>query len=152
MPTIEDAIILATKAHRGQVDKANKPYILHPLRVMLKMDTEAEMMTAVLHDVIEDTKMSMDDLSDYPEEVREAIYRLTHDEKVEYFDYVMACKENPIARKVKMADAQDNADLTRIIDPNEKDQKRRKKYQKVIEILTLDSFNCSKKTSDLEID
>lgn len=136
MLTLEDAIMLATKAHSEQVDKANKPYILHPLRVMLKMDTQEEMMTAVLHDIVEDTDVTIDDLKEYPESVVEAVRIMTHDAGEEYFAYVARCKDNVIAKKVKLADATDNMDLTRIIDPQEKHFARRKKYEKVIEFLS----------------
>ena len=105
---------------------------------MMKMDTEAEMMTAVLHDTIEDSELTMEEVKrlEYPNEVIEALRLLTHVKDVEYFEYVKRCKDNAIARKVKLADAKDNADLTRIIDPQEKDKKRCEKYAKVIEMLT----------------
>lgn len=137
MPTLEDAIILATMAHVGQVDKANKPYILHPLKVMQKMETMDEMMAAVLHDVVEDTDITIDDLikRGYPDTVVEAVRLLTHESEVEYFEYVERCKSNPIAKKVKLADTTDNMDLTRIANPQEKDYKRLEKYSRVIEIL-----------------
>jgi len=137
MKSLEDAIIIACKAHSGQRDKANKPYILHPLRVMLKMETVEEMMVAVLHDVVEDTDVTIDDLRemDFPPDVIYAVDLLTHKEGDEYFEYIRSCKINPIARKVKEADANDNMDLSRINEPDERDFSRREKYSSVIHIM-----------------
>ena len=137
MPTIEETIILASKAHAGQIDKAGKPYIFHPLRIMLKMDGEEEIMSALLHDVVEDTPVTLSTLKElgYSENVLQAVEILTHSPDVEYFDYVRRCRTNKLARKVKEADASDNFDLTRILDPQEKDFARRNKYNSVLKLM-----------------
>jgi (p)ppGpp synthase/HD superfamily hydrolase len=117
---LEDAIHLASEAHRGQKDKAGKPYILHPMRVMFRMDTLLEMVVAVLHDVVEDSDTTLGELRawGYPEEVVEALDCLTRryaDKTPErqsesYMDYVARCKANPLAKKVKLADIDDHLD------------------------------------------
>ncbi|MGG1266408.1 HD domain-containing protein [Brevibacillus laterosporus] len=90
MGTLEKAIVIATKAHAGQVDKGGNPYILHPLRVMLKMGTEEEMIVAVLHDVIEDTKVNVDDLkrAGFTESVIDAVIALTRQDGERYMDFI----------------------------------------------------------------
>jgi (p)ppGpp synthase/HD superfamily hydrolase len=134
MSSIEDAISLAIKTHRGQKDKAGAPYILHPLRVMQAMATETEMIVAVLHDVVEDGEMAIDDLrkAGYSEEILVAIDCLTRRDGEEYDQFIDRVEGNPLARKVKIADLQDNLDLGRIREPNERDFNRIKKYQKAL--------------------
>lgn len=141
-PTIEDAILLATQLHKGQVDKAGAPYILHPLRVMLNpiLTTETERITAVLHDVVEDTEISFAELRgrEYSNEIVDALHFLTKlsEEESDYFRFITRISEGPeLARVVKFADLKDNEDLSRIAYPTEKDFKRQKKYQRAIEIL-----------------
>ncbi len=141
-PTIEDAILLATQLHKGQVDKAGAPYILHPLRVMLNpiLTTETERITAVLHDVVEDCEMSFETLSElgYTDETIRALGFLTKhlEEENDYFRFIARISEgSELARMVKFADLKDNEDLSRISNPTEKDFKRQKKYQRAIEIL-----------------
>ncbi|MBI4278385.1 MAG: GTP pyrophosphokinase [Armatimonadetes bacterium] len=138
MATLEDAILLAVQAHRGQRDKAGAPYILHPLRLMLRMTSEAEMMAAVLHDVIEDTHHTLDDLrrAGYPEEVLEALNCLTHRTGESYDAFIARIKPNPLARKVKIADLEDNMDIRRISDLRPKDVQRLKRYQQAWAELT----------------
>lgn len=137
MKTIEDAIALAAKAHKGQTDKAGEPYICHPLRLMLSMATEQERMTAVLHDVVEDTPVTLDDLTvaGYPADVLEAVALLTQLAGVEYLDYVHRIRAHPLARKVKIADLRDNMELSRIAAPNEKDLARIVKYRAALGVL-----------------
>ena len=108
MPTLEDAISLAMEAHRGQRDKAGAPYILHPLRVMLSMETETEMIVAVLHDVVEDGGITIDDLrkAGYSGEIVNAIDHLTRLDGEEYDQFIDRVKGNPLARKVKIVDLQ----------------------------------------------
>jgi (p)ppGpp synthase/HD superfamily hydrolase len=138
MPTLEDAILMAVEAHRGQKDKAGAAYILHPLRVMLYMETETEMMVAVLHDVIEDTKetkkVTIEYLKEagYSEEVLQAIDCLTRRDGEEYDQFILRVKPNPLARKVKIADLEDNINLERIADTKEDDFKRAAKYRRAL--------------------
>ncbi len=127
---LEKAIIIAAEAHKMQVDKSGKPYILHPLRVMLNVETKDEMICAVLHDVIEDSKIKPKDLLEkgFTEEIIEAILSVTKD----YFDFIERAKKNPIGRKVKIADLNDNLDISRIDNPKEKDYERMEKYRKAL--------------------
>ena len=132
MPNLEDAILLAVGAHRGQKDKGGAPYILHPLRVMLKVNTDSERMAAILHDVVEDTPVTLENLRNagYPKPVLEAIDCLTRRKGESYEDFIRRIKPNPIARKVKLADLEDNMDLSRISSPQSKDLERVDKYRK----------------------
>ncbi len=138
MPTLEDAILLATKAHRGRKDKAGAAYILHPLRVMLRMKTRDERIVAVLHDVIEDTKYTLKDLrkAGYSQKVLRSLDHLTKRDGEEYDEFIMRVKRNPLARRVKVADIKDNLDLKRIREPKERDFKRIKKYRRSLEELS----------------
>src|SRR5690606_4009556 len=107
MLTLEKAIIFATEAHAGQKDKSGQAYILHPLTVMSKMDTDTERIVAILHDVIEDTSYTLDDLQKLfhlSEEKLIAVDLLTKKEGYDYDKYIQNIKDNPIARKVKIAD------------------------------------------------
>ncbi|HAE51926.1 MAG TPA: GTP pyrophosphokinase [Ruminococcus sp.] len=134
------AMHIAYDAHSGQTDKNGMPYIFHPFHLAEQMHTESEICTALLHDVAEDTDITIEKLAeDFPEEITDALKLLTHDKNIDYFDYVREIKTNPIARKVKLADLKHNSDLSRMtasgIVPSEKDIKRREKYLKAIEIL-----------------
>ena len=132
MLLLERAIEIAVSAHKGQVDKAGKPYILHPLRLMFKMQTENEMIAAVLHDVVEDTDWTIEKLEaeGFNEEVITAIKLLTHDKKVPYKKYIEAIKTNKMALRVKLADLEDNMDIKRIAHPKFKDYARLAEYLK----------------------
>ena len=138
MPNLEDAILLATEAHRGQVDKAGMPYILHPLRVMFRMTSEEEMITAVLHDVIEDTPYTLDDLKGlgYAEEVLEALDCLTHREGETYEAFIERAATNPLACRIKIADLEDNMDVRRIAQPQDRDLERLSRYRRAWARLT----------------
>lgn len=134
------ALHIAYSAHSGQKDKTGVPYIFHPFHLAEQMDTETEICAALLHDVAEDTDISLEKLAeDFPEEIINALRLLTHDKNIDYFDYVREIKKNPIAKKVKLADLKHNSNLDRMtasgITPTEKDLKRREKYLKAIEIL-----------------
>jgi len=139
VPTLEDAIALASLAHKGQCDKADAPFILHPLRMMLKMQTDAERMVAVLHDVVEHTAYTLDGLRHlgFPEEVIEAVDALTRrrEEGETYEEFVARAGRNPLARGVKIADLEDNLDLTRIAASTKKNQRRAERYQRALEAL-----------------
>jgi (p)ppGpp synthase/HD superfamily hydrolase len=132
MSLLERAIEIAVLAHKEQVDKAGKPYILHPLRLIFKMQTENEMIAAVLHDVVEDTSWTIEKLEaeGFDEEVITAIELLTHDKKVPYKKYIEAIKTNKIALKVKLADLEDNMDIKRIAHPKLRDYARLAEYLK----------------------
>jgi (p)ppGpp synthase/HD superfamily hydrolase len=127
---LERAIQIAAQAHSGQKAKNGKPYILHPIRLMLKMQSEVEMCAAILHDVVEDSEWSLDDLrkEGFPETVIEAVDCLTHRKQIRYRDYIRRIGENPVARKVKIADLEDNLDAKRLPGLTMKDQARMKKY------------------------
>lgn len=132
MSLLEQAIAIAVNAHKGQLDKADKPYILHPLRLMMKMNTENEMIAAVLHDVVEDTDWTIEKLAaeGFDEDVLGAVSLLTHDKKEPYNKYINKIKQNPIAVKVKIADLEDNLDIKRIARPTPKDYFRLAHYLK----------------------
>lgn len=130
------AMIIAYNAHINQVDKAGVPYIYHPIHLAEQMDSEIECIVALLHDVVEDTGVNFTDLErDFSHEVIEALKLLTHDKKIDYLDYVRNLKDNKLARKVKIVDINHNMDETRLDKITEQDIKRRKKYQKALEIL-----------------
>ena len=139
MNHLEQAIALAVQAHAGQEDKTGKPYVLHPLRLMMAMETEEEMITAVLHDVIEDTSVTLKELksSGYPEPVLHALALLTHDTVViPYEEYIAAIKANALARRVKLADLAHNMDVRRLPAPlTTKDWGRLEKYHRAWEML-----------------
>lgn len=134
MNNYELALKIATEAHKGQVGKAGVPYINHPLTVASLVDTEEEKIVALLHDTIEDTNITEQDLIDYgfPNEIVEAVKLLTHNKNVPYMDYVAKIKDNELARKVKIADLTHNSDLSRLKEITEKDKKRYEKYQKAL--------------------
>jgi (p)ppGpp synthase/HD superfamily hydrolase len=115
LPTLEDAIAFACQAHHGQVDKAGKPYILHSLRVMLRQETEAAQMVAVLHDVLEDTSVTLDGLraAGFTPEICEAVDALTRRPGEPYDVMISRVAANPLARAVKIADLEDNMDPRR---------------------------------------
>lgn len=135
--TLERAIEIAARAHAGQFDKANQPYILHPLRVMLAVTGECERMAAVLHDVVEDTPITLDDLraEGFPEPVVMAVAALTKAKGEGRLDAAKRAAANPIARVVKLADVADNMDLRRLKDPTEKDFARIREYEAVATLL-----------------
>ncbi len=131
-PTLEDAILLATEVHRGQKDKGGAPYILHPLRVMLRVAGDTEQMAAVLHDVVEDTWVTLEQLrkDGYPEAVVRAVDCLSRRKDEDYDAFVARINPNAVARRVKLADLEDNMDLSRIPAPTDKDRKRVEKYRR----------------------
>ena len=128
--TLEDAISIAALAHRGQKEKAGAPYLLHPLRMMLRMKSEAAMMAAVLHDVVEDTDWTLERLREqgFPEEVLEAVECLTHNEGESYDEFIERARKNHISQEVKIADLEDNMNIQRINEMGAKDLERLRKY------------------------
>lgn len=137
MSTIERAIEIAAAAHAGQVDKAGDPYILHPLRVMLRMQSPSERMAAVLHDVVEDTSVSLDELAveGFPEEVLNAVEALTKRPGESRLQAAARAAAHPVALQVKLADNAENMDLGRIAQPTEKDFARLREYEAVRALL-----------------
>ena len=131
------AIAIANQAHAGQLDKAGKPYISHPLTVMAQMDTLESKIVAVLHDAIEDSALKIEDLvkQGFPEFITDAIAAITKLDGEPYEDYILRVKSNAIARKVKIADVTHNMDISRIANPTEKDFQRLEKYKKVLQEL-----------------
>ncbi len=134
---LEKAILLALEAHKGQKDKGQKPYILHCLRVMLSLEEEKEQIVGVLHDVLEDTAVTKKALQKqgFCDEIIEAVEALTKKEGEDYFDYIKRVKKNAIAKKVKLADLEDNSNIKRMTQPIEEYQKRMKKYEKAKKLL-----------------
>jgi (p)ppGpp synthase/HD superfamily hydrolase len=117
-PTVADADRLAEQAHRGQVDKAGRPYIEHPRTVaaMLAPHGDLAIMAALLHDVVEDTDITLDDLraAGYPEAVVSAVDSVTHRPGESYMDLIRRAAADPIGRLVKIADNTTNSDETRL--------------------------------------
>lgn len=137
MGTLERAIEIAAGAHAGQVDKAGEPYILHPLRVMLRVTSPEERMAAVLHDVVEDTCVSLQDLisEGFSSEVVSAIEALTKRSGESRIQAAERAAINVIARQVKLADNTENMDLRRIQNPTERDYARVEEYKAVRALL-----------------
>lgn len=131
---LERAIAIAEKQHAGQVDKAGRPYIEHPLRVMKTMSNDADRIVAILHDVIEDTDFTLDQLvaEGFPGYILEALDAVTRRDGEIYEAFVARAAMNPIGRRVKYADLQDNADLSRIAAPTAADVARTEKYHRAM--------------------
>lgn len=139
-PLTIKAINCAYQAHLGQYDKSGIPYIFHPYHVAEQMTDEISVCAAILHDVVEDTNVTIQMLEkEFPAEVIEAVRLLTHDPSIPYMEYIEALKSNDIARRVKLADLDHNSDSTRIPsdskESNEKILNRLKKYAKAKELL-----------------
>ena len=133
------AILLAYRAHENQVDKAGLPYILHPVHLAEQMDTEEECMVALLHDVVEDTDITFEELEkEFPKTVIDALKLLTHDKETDYMEYIQKIKTNPIATKVKLADLKHNSDTSRLDEETIKklNPEKRKKYEEAIQFLS----------------
>jgi GTP diphosphokinase / guanosine-3',5'-bis(diphosphate) 3'-diphosphatase len=137
MSTLERAIQIACEAHAGQRDKAGEAYILHPLRLMLRMSTESERLAAVLHDVVEDSSFTLADLAaeGFAAEVVQAVDALSRRQEEDYLEFVRRAAAHPIAGPVKRADLEDNLDLTRIASPTDHDRERTDRYQRALDVL-----------------
>ncbi|MCP3102027.1 GTP pyrophosphokinase [Myxococcus sp. K15C18031901] len=131
MPTLEDAIALAVQAHRGQRDKAGQPYVLHPLRLMLRLETEEERTVAVLHDVVEDTPWTLEKLREagYAEPVLRALDNLTRRKDETYEAFIERLRPDALARRVKLADLEDNMDVRRLVAVTARDTERLARYR-----------------------
>lgn len=131
------AMKIAFDAHMGQVDKSGVPYILHPIHLAEQMETEEECIVALLHDTVEDTDITFEQLEkEFSKTVIDALKLLTHQKNVEYMEYVKKIKDNPIARKVKLADLYHNSDISRLLVVTGKDTNRIEKYKKAINYLS----------------
>lgn len=131
-------IRIAFDAHKDQTDKTGLPYIHHPFHLAEQMTDEYSTCVALLHDVVEDTDITFEQLEaeGFPPEVMDSLRLMTHDESVSYMDYVSTLKPNPIARAVKLADLAHNSDMTRLDTVDEWSLRRAEKYRKAIELLT----------------
>jgi (p)ppGpp synthase/HD superfamily hydrolase len=138
MELLEKAIAIAVDAHREQKDRYGAPYILHPLRVMARVSTCPEKIIAVLHDVVEDTDWTFKDLKGegFPAKVIEALKCVTKKDGEAYEVFVKRSASNPLARRVKVADLEDNMDMRRMPVVTEQDRARLQKYLKAWRTLT----------------
>lgn len=136
MSSIVKALGIMLKAHRGQKDRGGRPYWTHPLHVALRCKGD-ERIVALLHDVVEDSDMSIPELKakGFSKDITDAVDCLTRKPYVDYMTYIEVIKENPIARAVKIRDLEHNMDIRRIKDPSEEDFKRVEKYKKALGIL-----------------
>ncbi len=138
---LNDAIALAVKAHKDQTDKAGANYILHPIRLMMQCGNATEMMAAILHDVVEDSEYTLENLREmnFSEEVIRAVDCLSQRRGEDYFKFIDRCASNEIARKVKLLDLQDNLDVSRL-----------KKWSMMANIRTANYFKAYKKLKEGE--
>ena len=136
-PMTKKAMQLCYRAHRDQVDKSGIPYVFHPIHLAEQMTDEDTTVVALLHDVVEDTHYTLEDLAvmGFSRQVLDAIGLMTHADGVPYMDYVAKIKENPIARAVKLADLRHNSDLTRLDTVDDKAKARAQKYAQAIALL-----------------
>lgn len=131
------ALMLCFQAHKEQSDKSGMPYVFHPFHLAEQMDTEEATIVALLHDIIEDTDLTLEDLSEmgYPPAVIDALALMTHDPSVPYMDYVKKISGNALATKVKLADLRHNSDLSRLDVVDDRAIARVKKYAEAIALL-----------------
>lgn len=136
-PMTKKAMKLCFEAHKDQVDKSGLPYVFHPFHLAEEMQDEESTVAALLHDVAEDTDLSLEEIAEYGfgKEVMAALALLTHGDDVPYMEYVAAIKQNPIARAVKLADLKHNSDLSRLDEISPKALERREKYLQAIALL-----------------
>lgn len=131
------AFILACKAHKGQKDKAGKPYILHPVYVAMHTKGVKRKTVALLHDIVEDTEITFLDLAQmgFDDEIVQAVKAITKRKNERYGEYLIRVKQNPIAKDVKIADIKHNSDLGRLKFATLKDFERAEKYHIAMEYL-----------------
>ena len=136
-PLTKKALKLCFDAHKDQLDKSGMPYVFHPFHLAEQMQTEETTIVALLHDVVEDTDYTLEDLAamGFHDRVIAAIRLMTHDENIPYMEYVAKIKDNPIAKAVKLADLAHNSDATRLDTVDAKAAARIKKYERAIELL-----------------
>lgn len=138
MDIIEKSLEIALKAYAGQKDKAGKTYILHPLRIMSKMKTEEEMCVALLHDVIEDSDFTAEDLLNegIPSSIVDAVQLLSKNDNEDYYEFIEKLLNNNLAAKVKRADIEDNINILRLNEVSDKDLGRIAKYHRAWKMIT----------------
>ena len=131
------ALKLCFDAHKNQVDKGGLPYVFHPFHLAEQMTDEATTIVALLHDVVEDTDYTLEDIAamGFGPDVTGALALMTHDKSVPYLDYVARLKGNPIARAVKLADLAHNSDRSRLGEIDKKTEKRLEKYAAAVKLL-----------------
>lgn len=138
MLNLMKAFLIALKAHKGQVDKAGKPYIFHPIHVAVRVRGIKAKEVALLHDVLEDNKnFNISDFRFLDKEQQEALSLLTHDKEQTYFEYIEQVKTNKIAKLVKKADLKHNLDISRLKNITQKDLERKEKYELALQKLKL---------------
>ncbi len=144
-PLTKRAMKIAYDAHKDQVDKSGIPYIYHPIHLAEQMTDETAVCVALLHDVAEDTDITLEDLqiAGFGEEIINALRLLTHDKTVPYMEYIGRIKSNPTAKAVKLADLAHNSDISRLDSTNEKTIRRLAKYKQAIQILKEEANNES---------
>ena len=130
------ALIIMFQAHKGQKDKAGKTYIFHPLKVYFGVKTKDAKIIALLHDVLEDSNYTIEDLDFLTEKQKYSLNLLTHKKDESYFDYIEKIRDDDIAKEVKLSDLKHNSNLKRLKNITEKDLERVEKYKKAIEILS----------------
>lgn len=138
MPTLERAIQIAVNAHVGQVDKAGNAYILHPLRVMMACGSDAARIVAVLHDLVEDTEWTQEQLrkEGFDPDILAGLDSVTKREGEAYVDFCRRAAEHPLGREVKRADLRDNMDITRLeAQLSAKDLERLQRYREAWEVV-----------------
>jgi len=130
MATLERALQIAVQAHAGQKDKSGAAYIFHPIRVMTRCTSPEAQIVGLLHDVVEDTSVTFEELEGegFSKNVMDALRLLTHEPKVPYEDYIQQVKTHPLATEAKLADLEDNMDIRRLQEVDDKAAKRFKKY------------------------
>lgn len=135
---LEKALSIALTAHKGQKDKGGSPYILHPLRVMSSVVTMEEKIVALLHDVVEDSTITIQQLSEekFSKKILSAVSLLTKKENQPYENYIRAIKKNALATRVKKADLKDNMNIARLKTIKQKDKDRIRKYKSALKILS----------------
>ena len=136
-PKTKLALKLCFAAHKEQTDKSGIPYVFHPFHLAEQMQSEETTIAALLHDVVEDTEYTLQDLAamGFDPVVIDALALLTHDDATPYMDYVLAIRGNPIARAVKIADLKHNSDLSRLDAVDEKALQRAEKYRQALALL-----------------
>lgn len=142
-PLTKKALKIAFDAHRNQLDKSGIPYVVHPLHLAEQMETEEEICTALLHDVVEDSPYTLQDMQEegFPDAVLQALELLTRQPDVPYLDYVVRLWKNPIARKVKLADLAHNSDLARLDRVTDRDRRRVLQYRMAQAVLAEDRYD-----------
>lgn len=131
MSTLDKAVRIATQAHHGQKDRYGQPYFLHPLRVMERMDSESAKIVAVLHDVVEKSDWTLEDLrrEGFSGEIVAAVDKLTKRDGESYATHIERAKTSPLSRSVKLADLEDNMDTDRITEPSAEDETRLARFR-----------------------